>query len=227
MLVGLWILALAAPASQEEDLGTFENPILCSKVDGERWYLSRLRTPEGKPLDWSRRGSFGSNGKDQHILDGYRIDDTDRTLFLDMYHPGHVEIRAPKGFRLLSEWSARLEYVDRRLHAFGEAKPFTGDFSDERGEGEEKRVVRIRLRDGWVQEHVAWHYPDGKLMKKMDYGKANRPHGVESWFRPDGAPWAVFRYEEGLLHGPWEIRGPDGTVESSGTYEKGQAKEEK
>lgn len=220
---GLLFLALV---SQDAKVGSFENPVLCDGVKGEHWYLSRLRTPDGKRLKWSRQGSFGQNKKHPHILDGYTVGDGDRTVFIDLYHPGVIDNRAPKGLRLLTEWSERYEYVDRRIHALGEDAPFTGKVREESGEGEEKRIIEVAVKDGWIRGSLSWLYADGQVMKRTEYAEKNVPHGTESWFRSDGAPWAVFHYRNGARHGTYAIYDEEGKVTSSGEYKKGVLKEE-
>ncbi|HZI20051.1 MAG TPA: hypothetical protein VEY09_15810 [Pyrinomonadaceae bacterium] len=84
-------------------LGAKTNPVRCEGPRGERQYLSRLRCPDGEPPQFSRIGSFGA-GPYGNILDGYRVkcegsDET--TVFMDMYHRGHVEREAVPGFTIV------------------------------------------------------------------------------------------------------------------------------
>jgi hypothetical protein len=51
--------------------GTRENPIICKDIDGEHEYLKRLRSPEGKPVDYERTGSVFFD--DNSILDVYEL----------------------------------------------------------------------------------------------------------------------------------------------------------
>ena len=210
------ILACAAIA-QDAAPGTAENPLLCDGVKGERWYLSRLRTRDGEKLQWKRLGSFGAKA-DGHILDGYESEAG--VVYVDMYHPRMVELRAPKGYRLLTEWSDRFEYVDGKIHAFKDEKPFTGELKEER----DTYGLQAAVKDGLILGSVTKTYPDGKVMMKMEYGPANRPHGVESWFKADGTPWATYRYENGLVHGPFELVDDEGKRET-GEYVRGRLKE--
>jgi hypothetical protein len=86
-------------------LGTKTNPVRCEGPKGERQYLDRLRCSDGKPPKYSRIGSFGL-GPYGNILDGYRVKCEDRdeaTIFMDMYHEGHVEKQAVPGFTIVEE----------------------------------------------------------------------------------------------------------------------------
>ena len=84
-------------------LGTKTNPVRCEDPKGERQYLSRLRCSDGKRPAFSRIGSFGV-GPYGNILDGYRVkcEGSDEvTVFMDMYHEGHVEKEAVSGFTIV------------------------------------------------------------------------------------------------------------------------------
>jgi hypothetical protein len=196
----LLLALLGAVAAQEAEYGTAGNPIRCDGVKGERWYLSRLRSAEGERFSWTRDGSIGG-GPDGHILDRYR-NGADATLCLDLYHPRYIEIRAPKGYRLMTEWTDAYEYLDGKVHAFKDPKPFTGDIEEKR----EKDTLRATVKDGVVQGAWVRHYPDGKVLHKIEVEPSNRYHGAESWFRADGKPWSVYRYKDGVPHGKSEGR---------------------
>ena len=84
-------------------LGAKTNPVRCEDPKGERQYLSRLRCPDGDRPAFSRIGSFGV-GPYGNILDGYRVkcEGSDEvTVFMDMYHEGHVEKEAVPGFTIV------------------------------------------------------------------------------------------------------------------------------
>jgi hypothetical protein len=84
-------------------LGTKTNPVRCEDPKGERQYLSRLRCSDGKCPEYSRIGSFGF-GPYGNILDGYRVKcegSEEVTVFMDMYHKGHVEKEAVPGFTIV------------------------------------------------------------------------------------------------------------------------------
>ena len=83
-------------------MGTVENPIKADMPTGERAYFSRLRCSDGAPVK-ARRLAAGPIGSDGHISDLIEVSCTDsaaRILYIDMYHPGYVEERAPVGFTI-------------------------------------------------------------------------------------------------------------------------------
>lgn len=92
-------------AANRHVLGTQKNPVRAEMPLGERAYLARLRCGDGKAPVFERMGSFGS-GPYGNILDGYTVTCGQATpgnqqVFMDMYHPGHVEDRAVAGFTIV------------------------------------------------------------------------------------------------------------------------------
>lgn len=90
------------PSANAEPLGSRANPIRCDMPSGERAYLNRLRCKDGSTPTFSRVGSYGA-GPDGHVLDGYKVicsDGAETMIYLDMYHPGHVEREPVPGFTL-------------------------------------------------------------------------------------------------------------------------------
>ncbi len=83
-------------------LGARTNPVRCDMPSGERAYLARLRDGNGNPVRFQRLGSFGA-GPYGNVLDGYEVVAGTNTVrvFMDMYHPGHVETNAIPGFTLV------------------------------------------------------------------------------------------------------------------------------
>jgi hypothetical protein len=85
------------------DLGSRENPVRVSMPKGQHAYLRRLRCADDAAPAFERTGSFGP-GVFGSIIDGYRVlcaggaEPGERTIFMDMYHPDHVETAAPPGF---------------------------------------------------------------------------------------------------------------------------------
>ena len=81
-------------------LGTIDNPIRCHQPIGERQYLDQLVSEIHGFIQYERMGSFRT-GED--ILDGYAIMDLAGQkfdeLYFDMYHPDHVEMAVPDGYR--------------------------------------------------------------------------------------------------------------------------------
>jgi len=89
---------------QKNPLGSKDNPVRVEGVDGEYRYLARLRCPEGKPPVVDRMGSAEGRSPYGSIMDIYDVvcdAPPHRTVFIDMYHPGHVESEAVPGFTIL------------------------------------------------------------------------------------------------------------------------------
>ena len=88
-------------------LGTARNPVRVNMPAGEHAYIARLRCADGNRPRVGQRsndgvGAFGT------IVDVWPLDCGDAApgrfnLFLDMYHPDHVETRAPEGFTLIPD----------------------------------------------------------------------------------------------------------------------------
>jgi hypothetical protein len=86
-------------------LGSKENPVRVEGVDGEYRYLARLRCPEGKPPVVDRVGSAADLSPYGSIMDIYNVvcdAPPNRTVFVDMYHRGHVELDAVPGFTIVA-----------------------------------------------------------------------------------------------------------------------------
>lgn len=85
-------------------LGSPDNPVRCELLAGEIAYLERLRCPDGSVPMFHRIGSFGV-GPHGNIMDGYRVrchpDEEGVVVFMDMYHPGHVETAPVPGFTIV------------------------------------------------------------------------------------------------------------------------------
>jgi len=89
---------------RKNPLGSEKNPVRVEGVDGEYRYLARLRCPEGKPPVVERVGSAGDRSPYGSIMDIYDVvcdAPPHRTVFIDMYHPGHVESAAVPGFTIV------------------------------------------------------------------------------------------------------------------------------
>ena len=94
--------ACATTGPDKAALGSQANPIKVNSPHGQRAYLARLICPDGGSPSFKRVGSFGQHA-DGHIYDGYEVtcqDQPSQMIFMDMYHPNHVENRAPEGFSL-------------------------------------------------------------------------------------------------------------------------------
>lgn len=84
--------------------GSEQNPVRAAQPQGQRAYLARLRCADGKAPAFDRNGSMGI-GVFGNIIDSYSVRCTDSepansTVYLDMYHAGHVETRAVPGFTI-------------------------------------------------------------------------------------------------------------------------------
>ena len=79
------------------------NPVPTNTAFGSDSYLKRLRTLDGKPIKFSRIGSFGVDLFPGQSIDGYSIESASGeklpTLWLNMYHKRNSN-KAPKGFYL-------------------------------------------------------------------------------------------------------------------------------
>ena len=90
---------------QKNPLGSKENPVRVQGVEGEYRYLARLRCPEGKPPVVDRIGSAGDPSPYGSIMDMYDVvcdAPPNHVVFVDMYHPGHVEVAAVPGFTIVA-----------------------------------------------------------------------------------------------------------------------------
>jgi hypothetical protein len=86
-------------------LGSAKNPVKVEGVEGEYRYLARLRCPENKPPAVERMGSAGELSPYGSIMDIYKAAcdaPPAFTIFVDMYHPGHVEPTAVPGFTIVA-----------------------------------------------------------------------------------------------------------------------------
>ena len=89
----------------QHPLGSAKNPVKAQGVEGEYRYLARLRCPEDKPPVVERQGSAGSMSPYGSIMDIYKAAcDAPPAfiIFVDMYHPGHVEQTAVPGFTIVA-----------------------------------------------------------------------------------------------------------------------------
>lgn len=91
-------------AAADKPLGSRENPVRVSGARAEYAYMGRLRCNDGQPPTFEREGSFGAGPFDS-ILDRYRFDcrsagPAPQPIFIDMYHPDHIETNAVPGFTI-------------------------------------------------------------------------------------------------------------------------------
>lgn len=97
--------AEVAASVAHHPLGSAENPVRADMPGGQQAYLARLRCADGRRPLFEREGSFG-DGPYGMILDGYRVEcrgsePATSMIFMDMYHPDHVETQAPSGFTIV------------------------------------------------------------------------------------------------------------------------------
>ena len=96
-------LEAAISKASIQPLGSKENPVRVSMPQGQQSYLRRLRCSDDKPPKFDRVGNFGP-GVFGSIIDGYRVtcggdaEPAESLIYMDMYHPDHVETAAPPGF---------------------------------------------------------------------------------------------------------------------------------
>lgn len=86
-------------------LGSEANPVRAAMPQGQRAYLARLRCADGQKPAFERIGSMGISPFG-NIVDGYSVrcegsEPADATVYMDMYHAGHVETRAVPGFTIV------------------------------------------------------------------------------------------------------------------------------
>ena len=142
--------------------GSRENPITCKGIDGEREYLNRLRSPEGKPVEYQRLGSVFVD--DDSILDGYRLQYDGlvepAVIYLNMYAGGRDK-RIVEGFRFESDflkpaaWE-KLEYFQQVAgQELGSPKPETP-----------KKFVYIWTKSGTLLRMGPWFYAENDFFRQ-------------------------------------------------------------
>jgi hypothetical protein len=98
-------LARQVAAAEAFPLGTLQNPIRTEGPEGARAYLVRLRCGDGSVpvVGVEKTGGVGAYGSVTGLfpVDCRAAAPAKTELAFDFYHEGHVENRAPAGFRLL------------------------------------------------------------------------------------------------------------------------------
>lgn len=94
--------AIAAAAAYP--LGSRNNPVRAAMPPGEYGYLARLRCAGGRAPTAQRDGSDGVGPFDS-IIDVFTVicagsTPAESKIYLDMYHPGYIEMRAVPGFAI-------------------------------------------------------------------------------------------------------------------------------
>ena len=100
-------LQKAIEKAEAHPLGSKENPVRVEMPQGQMAYLASLRCTDGKPPKFRRIGNYGLGVYD-NIIDGYDVrcegsEPASSTIFMDMYHAGHVETRPVPGFTISTE----------------------------------------------------------------------------------------------------------------------------
>jgi hypothetical protein len=85
-------------------LGTMENPVRCSTMEGAKAYIGRLRCPSGNAPKSEYNGNVGQGpyGTNmEYFLLSCKKDGSTANLFLDTHHKEFVEERAIAGFTIV------------------------------------------------------------------------------------------------------------------------------
>ena len=95
----------AIAEASKHPLGSQRNPVRAAMPQGQHAYLARLRCSDGMAPKFVRIGNYGL-GVYNNIIDGYSVDCGSAApgkveIFMDMYHPGHVETRPVPGFTIV------------------------------------------------------------------------------------------------------------------------------
>jgi hypothetical protein len=96
-------LERAIAAADQYPLGSERNPVRAELPEGQHAYLRRLRCADGRPPQWGRQGNVGI-GAFGNIADLYIVTCAGQppsSIYMDMYHRGHVEQRAVPGFTIV------------------------------------------------------------------------------------------------------------------------------
>ncbi|MCI5223283.1 MAG: hypothetical protein D3924_11560 [Candidatus Electrothrix sp. AR4] len=85
--------------------GCRSNPIRCHGPEGERAYLDRLTSHDGRKVLYKRQGSLEIPSPFGNIADAYLIGFEDvgavKRIYLDMYFEGYMDDRPVASFRLV------------------------------------------------------------------------------------------------------------------------------
>jgi hypothetical protein len=94
-------LARRVTEAERHPLGSRLNPVRTDPASGPDGYLRRLRCTDGKRPRFQRVFSAGM-GPFGRIMDEYKLAcaGTSESVYLDMYHRGHVEGRPIPGYSI-------------------------------------------------------------------------------------------------------------------------------
>jgi hypothetical protein len=97
-------LTRAIAAAEQHPLGSERNPVRAEMPTGQQAYLRRLRCSNGEAPTFNRERNVGV-GAFGNIVDLYAVGcgmNQARSIYMDMYHRGHVEQRAVPGFTIVN-----------------------------------------------------------------------------------------------------------------------------
>ena len=97
-------LQKAIAEADKSPLGSEKNPVRVSMPAGERYYLGRLKCPDGKTPAFDRSGSTGI-GPYGYTLDLYAVTCPGKApvkVYMDMYHD-QPEARPIPGFEVIAD----------------------------------------------------------------------------------------------------------------------------
>jgi hypothetical protein len=97
-------LQKAIAEAEKSPLGSEKNPVRVNMPAGERYYLGRLRCPDGATPTFNRSGSTGV-GPFGYILDLYAVKCPGKApvqVYMDMYHD-QPEARPVPGFGVIAD----------------------------------------------------------------------------------------------------------------------------
>jgi hypothetical protein len=98
--------------SRNTKLGSVNNPVKCKDIEGEHQYFEMLCSPEGKAIQYQRKGSlFGDSGT---ILDLYEVNYEGLSepihVYMDMYAKGPKDKKAVEGLSLINSFLKAKEW---------------------------------------------------------------------------------------------------------------------
>lgn len=101
-------LVAAIEEASQYPLGSAKNPVRAQMPPGQRAYLARLRCSDGNAPSFFRVGNVGV-GVYGNIVDDYTVTceagatPEKTTVYMDMYHRGHVEKEPVPGFTIVGK----------------------------------------------------------------------------------------------------------------------------
>jgi len=141
-------------------LGDRSNPVCCYQPSGEQNYLGRLRNKSGKRPEFVRIGSVDI-GPYGNLLDLYWLSGSglnDREVYMDMYHPGYVELKPIPGYSIFNLGTGPLDLTP------------PSDFNDADIGAFYRRIKRAVKSDARMfQKTIGSGYSDAQCIDMMTY----------------------------------------------------------